>query len=50
MHIFPLLKTLPSVEDDNSNHDDDDDNDDAAFDDSFQHASWLNKNNDGDEI
>ena len=46
MHIFPLLKTLPSAEDDNANHDDDD-NDDAAFEDSSQHASWLNKNNDG---
>ena len=49
MHIFPLLKTLPSADDDNANHDDDD-NDDAAFEDSFQHASWLNKNNDGDGI
>ena len=50
MHIFPLLKTLPSAEDDNTNHDDDD-NDDAAFEDSFQHASWLNRNNDdGDGI
>ena len=47
MHIFPLLKTLPSVaEDDNANHDD---NDDAAFEDSFQHASWLNKNNNDDD-
>ena len=46
MHIFPILKT--SVEDDNANHDD---TDDAAFEDSFQHASWLNKNNDdGDGI
>ena len=51
MHIFPLLKTLPSAEDDNVNHDDDDDdNDDGAFEDSFQYASWLNKNNDGDGI
>ena len=34
----------------NTNHDDDD-NDDAAFEDSFQHASSLNKNNDdGDGI
>ena len=49
MHIFPLLKTLSSAEDDNANHDGDD-NDDAAFEDSFQHASRLNKNNDGDGI
>ena len=49
MHIFPPPKTLPSAEDDNANHDDDD-NDDAAFEDSFQHANWLNKNNDGDGI
>ena len=34
MPIFPLLKTLPSAEDDNANHDDDD-NDDATFEDSF---------------
>ena len=48
---FPLVKILPSAEEDNANHDDDDDdNDDAAFEDSFQHASWLNKNNDGDGI
>ena len=26
------------------------DDDDAAFNDSLQHASWLNKNNDGDGI
>ena len=38
------------TEDDNTNHDNDDDNDDAAFEDSFQHASLSNKNNDGDEI
>ena len=38
MHIFPLFKTLPSVdEDDNANHDDVG-NDDAAFEDSFQHT------------
>ena len=49
---FPLLKTLPSAKDDNANQDDDDDddNDDAAFEDSSQHASWLNKNNNGDRI
>ena len=45
MHTFPLLKT--STEDDTASHDD---NDDAAFEDSFQHASWSNKNNDGDGI
>ena len=49
MHIFPLLKSLPSAENDNASHDDDD-NDDAPFEDSFQHASWLNKNNDDDGI
>ena len=51
MHIFPLLKTLPSsAEDDTTSHGDDD-TEDAAFEDSFQHASWLNKNNDdGDGI
>ena len=48
MHIFPLFKTLPSPEDGNSNHDDD--NDDAAFEDLFQHVSWLNKDNGGDGI
>ena len=46
MHVFPLFKTLRSVEDDNANHDDYD-NDYVAFETSFQHASWLNKNNDG---
>ena len=45
---FPFSR--PYLEDDNTNHDDDDDNDDAAFEDLFQHASWLNKNNDGDGI
>ena len=51
MHIFPLLKTLPfSAEDDTASHADDD-TEDAAFEDSLQHASWLNKNNDdGDGI
>ena len=49
MHIFPLVKILAFAEVDNANHDDDD-NDDAAFEDSSQHASWLNKNNDGDGI
>ena len=50
MHISPLLKTLPSsTEDDTASHNDD--TEDAAFEDSFQHASWLNKNNDdGDGI
>ena len=47
IHIFPLFKTL--AEDGNANHHVGDD-DDAAFHDSFQHASWLNKNNDGDGI
>ena len=46
---FPLFKTLAPAEDGNANHDVGDD-DDAAFHDSFQHASWLNKNNDGDGI
>ena len=42
MHVFPLLKTLPSsAEDDNTIHDDDDDDNDAAFQDSIQQASWL---------
>ena len=50
MHIFPLLKTLSSTEDNNTNHDDDCKNDDAAFQDLLQHASRLNKNNDGDGI
>ena len=50
MHILPLLKTLPSsAEDDTASHNDD--TEDAAFEDSFQHATWLNKNNDdGDGI
>ena len=47
MRIFPLLKTLSS-KDDNANHDDGDSGD--AFQDSFQHVSCLNKNNDGDGI
>ena len=50
MHIFPLLNSLASAEVDSTNHDDDDDNEDAAFEDSSQHASWLNKNNDGNGI
>ena len=38
MHVFPLLKTLPSsADDDNAIHDDNDDDNDAAF----QQASWL---------
>ena len=38
IHIFLLLKTLPSsAEDDTASHDDD--TEDAAFQDSFQHAS-----------
>ena len=38
MHIFPLLETLPSTdEDDTASHDDDDN----AFQDSSQQASWL---------
>ena len=42
MHVFSLLKTLPSsAEDDNATHYDDDDDNDAAFQDSFQQASWL---------
>ena len=47
----PLLKTLPSsAEDDTASHDDDD-TEDAAFEDTSQHVSWLNKNNDdGDGI
>ena len=44
MHISPF-----SIPYDDANHDDDG-NDDADFEDSFQHASWLNKNNDGDGI
>ena len=31
IHIIPLLKTLPSAEDDNTNHNDDYDNDDAVL-------------------
>ena len=50
MHIFPLFKALIPVEDDNANHDTSDNDEDAAFHDSFQHASWLTKNNDGDGI
>ena len=46
---FPLQDLTLSAEDDNVNHNDDD-NDVAAFEDSFQHTSWLNKNNDGDGI
>ena len=49
MHIFPLFKTLAYAEDGNANHGVSDD-DDAAFHDSFQHASWLKKKNDGDGI
>ena len=59
-HVFPLFKTVSSDDDGasnhNDNHDDDDDDDDAAFHDSFQHASWANKNDgieshqDGDGI
>ena len=46
----PYISTFQDLaEDGNANHDVDDD-DDAAFHDSFQHASWLNKNNDGDGI
>ena len=48
INIFPLLKTLPSPEDDNTNHDDDDD--EVAFEDSFQHANRLDKENGGDGI
>ena len=43
---FPLLKTLPSSDEDDTASHDDDDTEDAAFEDLFQHASWLNKNND----
>ena len=49
MHIFPLFKILDPAEDSNANHDVGDD-DDAVFHDSFQQASWLNKNNDGKGI
>ena len=48
IHIVPLFKALTPVEDDNANHDTGDNDEDAAFHDSFQHAGWLNKNNDGD--
>ena len=44
-----VYKTLPSAEDDNANHHSDN-NDDAPLEDSFQHTSWLNKNNDVDGI
>ena len=48
---FPLLKTLPSSAEDDTASQAHDDTEDAAFQDSFQNASWLNKNNDdGDGI
>ena len=52
-HVFPLLKTVSSDDDGASNHNDNHDDgggdggdgdDDAAFHDSFQHASWVDKN------
>ena len=48
MHIYPLLKTLPSSADDDTASHDDDDTEDAGFEDLFQQGSWLNKNNDDD--